>query len=74
MSSSHERLRLAQLTNKCTDDDLEFYIRQAGDILDVTQKLDSQKRSAKHILQFMFKELVGYKKMNQDVGQGDMQE
>jgi len=69
-----ERLRLAQLTNKCTDDDLEFYIRQAGDILDVTQKLDSQKRSAKHILQFMFKELVGYKKMNQDVGQGDMQE
>mmetsp|Transcript_41991 Transcript_41991/g.115889 ORF Transcript_41991/g.115889 Transcript_41991/m.115889 type:complete len:452 (+) Transcript_41991:86-1441(+) len=68
-----ERLRLAQLTNKCTDDDLEFYIRQAGDILDVTQKL-GERRSAKHILQFIFKELVGYKKMNQDVVPGEMQE
>jgi intraflagellar transport protein 52 len=68
-----ERVRLAQLTNKCTDDDLDFYIRQAGEILGVTQKLDDR-RTSKHILEHIFKELVGYKKMNQDVAPGAMQE
>eukprot|EP00929_Paragymnodinium_shiwhaense_P019971 TRINITY_DN1344_c0_g2_i1.p1 TRINITY_DN1344_c0_g2~~TRINITY_DN1344_c0_g2_i1.p1 ORF type:complete len:447 (-),score=114.94 TRINITY_DN1344_c0_g2_i1:49-1389(-) len=68
-----ERVRLAQLTNKCTDDDLDFYIRQAGEVLGVTQKL-GERRSAKHILEFVFKELVGYKKMNQDVPPADMQD
>lgn len=67
-----ERVRLAQLTNKCEDKDLDFYIRQAGDILGVTQKLQDGKTS-KHILQHIFKELVGYKKMNQDVPPGAMQ-
>merc|ERR1712014_404187 len=61
-----ERVRLAQLTNKCTDEDLDFYIRQAGEILGVTQKL-GERRSSKHVLEYIFKELVGYKKMNQDV-------
>jgi len=68
-----ERVRLAQLTNKCTDNDLDFYIRQAGDILGVTPKL-GERRGAKHILEYIFKELVGYKKMNQDVALGGMQE
>ncbi|CAK9035618.1 Intraflagellar transport protein 52 homolog (Protein NGD5 homolog), partial [Durusdinium trenchii] len=61
-----ERVRLAQLTNKCTDDDLDFYIRQAGEILGVSQKL-GEKRSSKRILEYIFKELVGFKKMNQDL-------
>jgi intraflagellar transport protein 52 len=64
-----ERVRLAQLTNKCDDKDLDFYIRQAGDILGVTQKL-GERRTSKHILEYIFKELVGYKKMNQDVAPG----
>jgi|Transcript_395 intraflagellar transport protein 52 len=68
-----ERVRLAQLTNKCTDEDLDFYIRQAGEILGVTHKL-GERRSAKHILEYIFKELVGYKKMNQDVAPGGLQE
>merc|ERR1712199_117494 len=34
-----ERVRLAQLTNKCVDDDLDFHVRQAGDILGVTERL-----------------------------------
>lgn len=59
-------MRLAQLTNKCTDGDLDFYIRQAGDILGVSQKL-GEKRSSKRILEYIFKELVGFKKMNQDM-------
>jgi intraflagellar transport protein 52 len=68
-----ERVRLAQLTNKCTDDDLDFYIRQAGEILGVTQKL-GERRGAKNILEHVFSELVGYKKMNQDVPLGVMQD
>lgn len=68
-----ERVRLAQLTNKCTDDDLDFYIRQAGEILGVTTKL-GDRRGSKHILEYIFKELVGYKKMNEDVPPGAMQE
>merc|ERR1719284_1649164 len=37
-----ERVRLAQLTNKCEDKDLDYYIRQAGDILGVTPKLGAE--------------------------------
>mmetsp|Transcript_55000 Transcript_55000/g.128631 ORF Transcript_55000/g.128631 Transcript_55000/m.128631 type:complete len:445 (-) Transcript_55000:61-1395(-) len=59
-----EHVRLAQLTNKCSDEDLDYYIRQAGEILGVTQKIGDRK-SATHILEFIFKELVGFKKMNQ---------
>lgn len=68
-----ERVRLAQLTNKCVDDDLDFYVRQAGDILGVTERL-SEGRSSKHILQHIFRQLVQFKKMNQEVEPGGMQE
>eukprot|EP00746_Dinoflagellata_sp_MGD_P161358 gnl/MRDRNA2_/MRDRNA2_88466_c0_seq1.p1 gnl/MRDRNA2_/MRDRNA2_88466_c0~~gnl/MRDRNA2_/MRDRNA2_88466_c0_seq1.p1 ORF type:complete len:496 (+),score=110.93 gnl/MRDRNA2_/MRDRNA2_88466_c0_seq1:149-1489(+) len=61
-----ERVRLAQLTNKCTDNDLEFYIRQAGDILGVSEKLGDGKRGGRHILEYVFRQLVNFKKMNQD--------
>mmetsp|Transcript_56241 Transcript_56241/g.157805 ORF Transcript_56241/g.157805 Transcript_56241/m.157805 type:complete len:448 (-) Transcript_56241:59-1402(-) len=67
-----ERVRLAQLTNKCGDDDLDYYIRQAGEILGVTPKLREGGKGAKHILEHIFKELVGFKKMNQDVAPGSM--
>lgn len=30
---SSEKARLAQITNKCTDDDIEYYVREAADIL-----------------------------------------
>ena len=30
------RIRMAQLTNKCTDDDIEYYVRECGDILGVS--------------------------------------
>ena len=31
-----ERIKLAQLTNKCTDDDIEYYVKECGDILGVS--------------------------------------
>jgi len=62
-----ERARLAMLANKCTDDDLDFFVREAGGILGVTPKLDIQcRRSSKHYLEFIFKELLRFKMMNQE--------
>uniref|UniRef100_A0A1A7Z4J6 Intraflagellar transport protein 52 n=1 Tax=Iconisemion striatum TaxID=60296 RepID=A0A1A7Z4J6_9TELE len=63
---SSEKARLAQLTNNCTDDDLEFYIRRCGEILGVTSKLDKEQRDAKHILEHIFFQVVEFKKLNQD--------
>ncbi|XP_060692106.1 intraflagellar transport protein 52 homolog isoform X2 [Hemiscyllium ocellatum] len=61
---SSEKVRLAQLTNKCSDDDLEFYVRKCGDILGVTNRQGS--RSAKEILEHIFFQVVEFKKLNQD--------
>ncbi|GAB1601950.1 intraflagellar transport protein 52 homolog [Argonauta hians] len=63
---SSEKARLAQLTNKCTDTDLEYYIRECGDILGVTTKLSSETKDAKHILEYVFLRLVEFKKLNQE--------
>jgi intraflagellar transport protein 52 len=58
------KVRLAQLTNKCNDDDLEYYIRECGEILGITERLDDSKRDARHILDHVFKSIVNWKKMN----------
>uniref|UniRef100_A0A3B1JFG8 Intraflagellar transport 52 homolog (Chlamydomonas) n=1 Tax=Astyanax mexicanus TaxID=7994 RepID=A0A3B1JFG8_ASTMX len=63
---SSEKVRLAQLSNKCTDDDLEFYVRKCGDILGINGKLDKEKRDAKHILEHIFFQVVEFKKLNQE--------
>lgn len=72
-----ERNRLAHLTNKCrvisplcadvlsgSDDDLEYYVREAGEILSVTSQLNPAGRSSKHILEFIFKQIVNWKRLN----------
>lgn len=65
-------IRLAQLTNKCTNglEDLEYYISESGNILNVMTQLNHGERSAKHILFFIFKQIVDYKKSN--YGQSDV--
>jgi len=65
------RQRLAQLTNKCTsNEDLDYYIKEAGEILNVTGQLaaksNNSKPSAKDVLHFIFSELVRFKKVNMD--------
>uniref|UniRef100_A0A8C0I3U9 Intraflagellar transport 52 n=1 Tax=Balaenoptera musculus TaxID=9771 RepID=A0A8C0I3U9_BALMU len=62
---SSEKARLAQITNKCTEEDLEFYIRKCGDILGVTNKLPKDQQDAKHILEHIFFQVVEFKKLNQ---------
>ena len=39
---SQEKVRLAQLTNKCEDGDLEYFVREAGDILGVSDKVKNR--------------------------------
>ncbi|KAK3710183.1 hypothetical protein QZH41_010581 [Actinostola sp. cb2023] len=62
---SSEKVRLAQITNKCTEDDLEYYVRECGDILNVNSKLPMDNRTAKHILDHIFHQVVEFKKLNQ---------
>ncbi|KAJ3028009.1 UNVERIFIED_CONTAM: Intraflagellar transport protein 52 [Siphonaria sp. JEL0065] len=60
-----ERVRLAQLTNKCNDDDLEYYIRECGEILGVNEKLPEGERDARRVLEVVFASIVNWKKLNQ---------
>ena len=48
-----------------TEDDLEYYVRECGDILGVSSKLPSSVRNAKHILDYIFHQIVEFKKLNQ---------
>jgi intraflagellar transport protein 52 len=47
------------------DDDLEYYIRECGEILGIAEKLGGEQKDAKHILEFVFKSIVNWKKLNQ---------
>jgi len=63
---SSEKVRIAQITNKCSDDDLEYYVRECGEILNVTHNLPQENRTAKHILEHVFTQIVEFKKLNQE--------
>jgi intraflagellar transport protein 52 len=59
-----EKIKLAQVTNKCNDEDLEYYIRECSDILGISGRIDS-KNDPKAVLAYVMKELINYKKLNQ---------
>jgi intraflagellar transport protein 52 len=55
-----EKIKMAQLTNKCVDDDIEYYIKECGDILGVSSQINNPDDS-KAILHYIFQEIVKYK-------------
>jgi len=59
-----EKVRLAHLTNKCNDEDLEYFIKEAGDLLGVNQLLRLDQREARHVLGHVFKQIAAWKKLN----------
>ena len=61
---ANEKIKLAQVTNKCNDEDLEYYIKECSDILGISGKLDN-KDDPKAVLAYVMKELINYKKLNQ---------
>ena len=52
---------MAQLTNKCSDDDLEYYIKECGDILGVSANIQNPD-DPKAILHYIFQEIDKYKR------------
>ena len=64
-------LLLLQVTNKCRDEDLEYYIRACGEVLGVGPRLPASSRQAKHVLEYVFTQLAEFKKLNQ-VRQGSV--
>lgn len=47
------------------DDDLEYYVRECGDILGVSKNLALDSRDAKHIIEYIVAQVVEFKKLNQ---------
>lgn len=77
---STEKLRLAQLTNKCTDKDLEYFICDAGEILGIADQIRAapsstssgpSKYSANKVLEFILRKLVDWKKLDRDSVDGN---
>ena len=61
-----ERVSLAHLANKCNDDDLEYFIKEAGDLLGVSQQLPPEVRDARYVLCHVMKQIVAWKKLNSE--------
>ncbi|GMS79003.1 hypothetical protein PENTCL1PPCAC_1178, partial [Pristionchus entomophagus] len=61
MFSSRE-VRMTQLFHKCEEKDLEYFVREAGDALDINSSLAPGDRNARRILERMLHHLIEYKK------------
>ena len=62
-----ERARLAQVTNKCAENDLRYFIRECGEVLNITPHLKEGERTEKHVLEHVLRKLVQFKKLDQGV-------
>lgn len=56
--------RLNQIANKCTDSDMEYYLRESALVLGIP---DAEKMSGKDIIEYVFTKIVHYKKVNEDL-------
>ena len=65
---SSEKSRLAQITNKCADEDIDYYVREAADILGVTPNVPNLGgvNTTKRILEYVLAHVVEFKKLNQE--------
>lgn len=64
-----EKTKLAQLANKCNDSDLEYFVRECGQILGISSKLPAEDRTAKHILAAVLRQLILWKQVNPEAPQ-----
>lgn len=60
---SSSQTRLLQVANKCTDADLEYYVKECSLVLGIES---ATTKSAKEILFAIFSKVVEYKKVNND--------
>lgn len=64
LPTASERARLAQVANKCEDSDLDFFIREAGDIAGIVDKMPADKRDSRHVLEFLVRAIANWKKLS----------
>jgi len=60
-----ETSRLNQLTNKCSEQDLELFIKEFGSIAGISSRMPTDQRGAKQILEFVVTQLFEFKRMYQ---------
>jgi len=58
-----EKIKMAQLTNKCSDEDIEYFVKECSDIMGVSQQL-SNPDDPKAVLHYIFQEIIKYKSSN----------
>jgi intraflagellar transport protein 52 len=59
---SSESTQLAQLTNKCNDDDLEYFLREAGKIIGLPTEVING--GGKRVLATVLRHIVNWKTLN----------
>uniref|UniRef100_F1L543 Intraflagellar transport protein 52 n=1 Tax=Ascaris suum TaxID=6253 RepID=F1L543_ASCSU len=59
-------VRLAQLANKCEESDLDYFVREAGEIFGITRNLPVNDRGPKRILEYVLYQVAEFKKLNQE--------
>lgn len=75
---SSDRLQLTQLTNKClaaaeetkmptNEKELEYFILECGRIMKVFSDAQSDKKTAKDVLNAMCTQIAQYKKLDRDI-------
>lgn len=57
--------RLTQIANKCTDADIEYFIRECGLVLGINETTAGAK-TGKAVLEYMFNKIAEFKKVNAD--------
>jgi len=60
-----ETSRLNQLTNRCTEQDLDLFIKEFGMIAGISSRMPADQRGAKQILEFVLTQLFEFKRMYQ---------
>ncbi|CAF1073908.1 unnamed protein product [Adineta steineri] len=60
-----ETSRLNQLTNKCSEQDLDLFIKEFGNIAGISSRMPVDQRGGKQILEFIVTQLFEFKRMYQ---------
>lgn len=51
------------MTNKCEDSDIEYFVREAGDILGISDKVKNR-TEPKAIIRYIVEQIINFKKMS----------
>lgn len=61
---AEERVKLTQITNKCQNSDLSYFVKECGDFLGISEKLGERRNNPKTILRHVLESIINFKKLN----------